>query len=396
MLITQEVLESFKALPNEQKRGFVEDLFLDSANADNPLSLRFLGLCFCDNDKGTRDISARILLSNDVLFSPAEKGSAIIDLITHKRIEVRNLAADSLVRCGDSIFESLSSYGTHEDSEVRKMVCEIVSAIGSLRLAAVVRPLLHDLNHNVICAAIEAVGAIGDTDSVETLIEIFSSMDITQPYVLDALGKISSHEAEEFIIAQIRSEDNFLQVSAITALSECSRSVNLATKLLSIIELAPEDIQPMLIHTVYAIAIRAEVNIVPPPTLRSLYLRMMTGENQDYRIAGIWAMREECTTAEIDVLRTMFFRGSEAERSIIFSILAHSTDATVLGEFVRAVFATSLDYETVESIMQNVRENWQEISQFADSTLHQVFIDFHEVVPEDFQPIMSSFLSMKT
>jgi hypothetical protein len=371
MSSTPELIRQFESMQPASKRVAIEEYF--QSPDENVLidSLEILSHFFADTDKGVRDIVAQILLGASVQHGVAQKSLSIVSLITHSRIEVRNLAADTLVKLGEGIGGSIAPYLTHEDPEVRKMSCEIITAIGSPILATNVLPLLDEQDENVLCAAIETIGALRVVSSVPKLLHLFYQHEIASPYILDALGKISTKEAEDFIIEQIRSDNNFIQVAAINALAECSSSASLAIKLVAIIEIAPEELQPLLLHTIYAISMRSGSSIAPPQSLRTLYMRMMTSDNQEYRIAGIWAMQHDLTTAETHTLCAMYLLADESERILIFTLVAQSSDALLIDTWIKEILEKSTDYDLVESLLQNLQESWQEISQFAGVQIQQ-------------------------
>ncbi len=170
--------------------------------APTPEAVEALAGALADPHKGVRDAVHRALAT---IGGPGV-ARAIVPLIAHEKIVLRNLAADILSRLGEDARPSLEPYLRHPDGDVRKMAVDIFRILRSKPVTPSMLPLLLDTDPNVVVSAAEALGCIGDPRAVEPLMRVFDAEQSARPVAAEALGKIGGREAGKFLCLRCQTE----------------------------------------------------------------------------------------------------------------------------------------------------------------------------------------------
>ena len=106
---------------------------------------------------------------------------------------LRNSAAEAIIRLGSAFASSLNKTAGNSDADVRKLIIDVMGAIGDPIFVPTLLQALHDPEVNVASAAAEQLGALGDTDASEHLMNMLLSRDevFFRFSALGALGILS-------------------------------------------------------------------------------------------------------------------------------------------------------------------------------------------------------------
>jgi HEAT repeat protein len=101
----------------------------------------------------------------------------------------------------------------------QKFLIDVLGLIGDKKPAKAIMEVLEKTeNDNVILACIEAMGHIKCEEATEKIIKFYDQNEVFQPTVIDALGKIGSDEAINFILEKYHEVDELTKFSMIESL----------------------------------------------------------------------------------------------------------------------------------------------------------------------------------
>ncbi|MDW8219408.1 MAG: HEAT repeat domain-containing protein [Bacteroidota bacterium] len=321
------------------RRRAAEELMEAGSVSEDAISAFAKGLT--DPDKGVRDICAlalaRIGNSQTHTHFVAE---AVVPLITHESLEVRNLAGDILIKLGPGAADALYPYLRDPISDNRKFACDIIGLSNNPSAIPYVRAILTDTDSNVRCAAIEALGFLKASELLGDIIAMYDD-ETVRPYVVAAAGSIGGKHAQDFLLKVMdESDDEFIQIAAIDALAVCADDIGIAHKLLQLLPSASPDVQVVLLRTVYSIAFRLKISIDLPHGLRSVAQQALMDDDPDTRISGLLALGKLYEEEDIPaLLHEMHYNNPETQQHILSIVLNHSSPA-VVREFFEQVFTS--------------------------------------------------------
>lgn len=298
-----------------------------------------------DNDKGVRDICALALTrlgNSDAHINASSIAKAVVSLIAHDDIEVRNLAGDVLIKLGPQAVDALYPYLTDSAADNRKFACDIIGLSNNPAAIPKVRAILSDIDDNVRCAAVEALGFLKADDLLGDIIAMYDDEPV-RPYVVAAIGNIGGKQAQEFLLRIMNEPDEFVQIAAVDALAVCADEIGIAHKLLTLLPNAGEDVQPVLLRTMYSIAFRLQVAVELPKELRKIAQNALLDDEPDTRIAGLLALGKEYEEEDIPALLHEITQNNPETQQHILSVILSGSAPAVTREFFDRVFGALLE-----------------------------------------------------
>ncbi len=220
------------------KRGSGSDVVL----SEDVLKLK-------DSDRMVREDAAYELASNP---SP-ETAAQLCKLLADPDISVRNLVAEVLVKMGDTASSALINESKSPDHDVRKFVADIMALIKSDEFVPVLQEMLDDDNENVVGSAAEALGHIGSSEAISSLIECLKNHPDSGFQVIEALGKIGSDKALPELSNILDSDNVVLAYAAVEAVGKIgsSKAIN---KLIDLLQVGNPELRSVVLTTVLKIA----------------------------------------------------------------------------------------------------------------------------------------------
>lgn len=290
------------------------------------------------NDSGVRDVAVRALcdLKGDLARLAAQ---IIAPNIVSPNIELRNTAGDILAHLGESSAEFLLDYLENPDPDARKFACDLLGLINTRHLAHKIHPLLDDPDENVVQSAIETLGNYQDESIIEKLVKIYNTKEDQKPNVIEALGKIGSRKAIDFLIFVLTDEkDDFLKTEIIDALSINCDDIEVARQLFSKIDEVSETIQIIILKTVAAISFRLGEEFVLPDYLRYLAYKALFDDDDDIRAAGLIALGNVFIKDDIPSIMNEIFKGNSDTQSFVLEKLLKYNSPEIIKEFFKAFY----------------------------------------------------------
>ncbi|HEX2869572.1 MAG TPA: HEAT repeat domain-containing protein [Ignavibacteriales bacterium] len=207
----QELRMLSSANPSERRMA-VEDLMSKELDEEG---VRILSRMLLDPDKGVRDSASLTLIFNGSPLIPKH----VVPLISSGDIAIRNLAGEILLRIKDASLSAMNEYLDGANDDDQKFLIDIMGLIGSSKpVEKILQVLSSSSNDNVILSCIEALGNIQYSGAIPALIKIYETNELYKPTIAEALGKMNSKEALDFLLAKYHIEDDLTKFSIIESL----------------------------------------------------------------------------------------------------------------------------------------------------------------------------------
>lgn len=168
-----------------------------------------------DPDKGVRNSVDYMLSSNPNPDIP----SNLVRYISSENINTRNLAGEILLKLGSSSVKAMLHSLKDANDEDIKFLVDLLGLIGDEEAAPVILEILQKNNdENVILACIESLGNLKYQDALDTIISFYDINELYKATIFEAIGKIGSSKALDFIISNFQAEDDLTKFSMIESL----------------------------------------------------------------------------------------------------------------------------------------------------------------------------------
>jgi HEAT repeat protein len=208
----QNKLEILKKGTSDEK---IEVLYSLSAEDLNSEFVKAIAQLVQDEDKGVRN-AASMQIINSAL---PEFAYHVVPYVSSPDISVRNLAGEILLKLGSNAVDAMVQFEHQDDDDTLKFLIDILGLIGDQRASLFVMGILSiSENDNVILACIEALGNLRYESSVDVLMLFYDRNELYKPTTVEALGKIGSRAALNFLITKFPTEDELTQYSILESL----------------------------------------------------------------------------------------------------------------------------------------------------------------------------------
>ncbi len=166
-------------------------------------------------DKGLRNAVTYLIKNNRNPNFP----ELISKFVTSPDLSVRNLAGEILIALGPLSVEPLVNFNHQDDNDTLKFIIDILSLIRDQRASLFIMGILSSSDDdNVVMACLEALGNISLESAIEVLILFYDRNELYKPTVVEALGKIGSKVALDFLIERFPTEDELTKYSILESL----------------------------------------------------------------------------------------------------------------------------------------------------------------------------------
>lgn len=204
-----EILES--GTPEEK----IELLYSLAESDLNDKSIKAISELLKDDDKGVRNAASMQMIN----FALPQFATYVVQFVPSPDISVRNLAGEVLLKLGSNSVDAMIQFEHQDDDDTLKFLIDILGLIGDQRAALFVMGILSQSeNDNVILACIEALGNLRYESSVDVLMLFYDRNELFKPTTVEALGKIGSRAALDFLVAKFPVEDDITQYSILESL----------------------------------------------------------------------------------------------------------------------------------------------------------------------------------
>lgn len=180
----KEILNKFNGLDEESR---IESILILKRE---PITAGFLNVL----KMGLSDPSWRVRKTAlDIVLSRRDNNKIKILLIeglrSHDNAGLRNTSTEGLIQIGEKVLDLLEKAVKDPDTDVRKIIIDVLGEIKSKRSLRIVSQFLKDKDENVRSAAAEAIGKIGDKKGISILLNTLKGDDNYLKFTsLEALG----------------------------------------------------------------------------------------------------------------------------------------------------------------------------------------------------------------
>lgn len=195
MEITNQILKKIVAEEDTDQLG----TFLDNLNETSTDSELICELCSTlqIENKGFRNLITQFFISNRFECLP----SCIVNYISSKDITLRNLSGEILTQYDKLSIDALINFIQKSDNDFNiKFAADILAMIKDQKVVDALFDLFNKTkNDNIIISCIEGFGNNKTENAINDLKQLYKQKEIFKPYVIEALGKIGTKEAFQFI-----------------------------------------------------------------------------------------------------------------------------------------------------------------------------------------------------
>lgn len=205
----------FENLENISNDALIEALY--SITEEDDISDIVPQICnlISHEDKGVRNAATMVLLTH----KPPRAASHLVKFISSPDISIRNLAGEILTKLGDLSIDALIEYNHDRNDDDQKFIIDILGIIANPKAANHIMEILSNTdNDNIILACIEALGNIKYKDAIDILLLFYERNELYKPTIVEALGKIGSQKALNFLLSKFNSEDELTKYSILESL----------------------------------------------------------------------------------------------------------------------------------------------------------------------------------
>ncbi|MCL5268230.1 MAG: HEAT repeat domain-containing protein [Bacteroidetes bacterium] len=241
--MTDRLIEQLHTSDPSEKRIILEALY-DHYNSD--MVLEEAAQLLADDDRGVREAASRVL----VLASSDKAASLTAPHISNTNIAVRNLAGDSLVRMNVAAVNSLLPYVDSADKDTRKFAIDLLAQLpATLDAINRIAARLSDSDTNVVCASIDALGALHARAYLGRILDMFDSAAYARPNIVNAVAKLTHNGESDFFLKALTDEDPVVQLAAAEALA-ARKDPAVLDALLQKLDSVSELARPVVLHSI--------------------------------------------------------------------------------------------------------------------------------------------------
>ncbi len=315
-----ELIEQLNTPDPSEKRNALEALYDFS---EDERVIEAAAYLLTDPDRGVREAASHILV-----LCLSEKAAALTAAhIQSLNIAVRNLAGDALVRMQGVAVNALLPYVDSADKDVRKFAIDILAQLpanpeGIKRIAGHLR----DSDQNVVCASIDALGALRAKKYVDELLELYDEAAYARPNVVSAAAKIQGEGNLQFFVKALSDEDPIVQLAAVDALA--TRKGRETTKiLLDKLSEVSELAKPVILHSLVVLFETTDRQEEMPASLKSDLLGMLQDPDPAYVRSAVRGLAHFVDDDVLAALISCIGKADSIDTAILPVLTSHADKA---------------------------------------------------------------------
>jgi HEAT repeat protein len=213
--VTEQTQKNISILRSSQPEPKIELLEALAYSEIDESLIEVISEQISDDDKGVRNSASMLILNNRNENYPKH----IIKYVSSTNISVRNLAGEILIKLGPISVDAIIKFNHENDDDILKFIIDVLGLIGDERASSFIMEILSATeNDNVVLACIEALGNIRFGSSVEVMMLLYDRNELYKPTVVEALGKIGSKAALDFLVSRYTTEDELTKYSILESL----------------------------------------------------------------------------------------------------------------------------------------------------------------------------------
>lgn len=188
----ERLLDILRGHPDPDMRRQAADELVRSADSDT--CQFFLGL-LTDQNKAVRKAAGMAILK----LGGSTCAGQTAQLLDSTDCEIQQFIRDLLFRMGHDVVPHVVPHLSHKHAHVRKVAVDLLAMFRHAGCSELLVPMLEDEHPDVVLAAIEALGVLGDQSAVPALIRCFEAADYLRNDIAASLGAIGGPLATQFL-----------------------------------------------------------------------------------------------------------------------------------------------------------------------------------------------------
>jgi HEAT repeat protein len=227
-------------------------------------------------------------ISMFAVFNPNPNiGKFLVPFISSADIFKRNLAGDTLIKMGAKSVPFIIEYLENRNDDDIKFLIDVAGMIGDPMASPKTLEILKvNKNANVILACVEALGNLKYEESIPQLITVYDMDAFYRPTVIEAMGKIGSKEALDFMVLMYDKEDEITKFSIIESLGKIGDEGTFFF-LLSELGNTSGPLLHALIGSMFELKLRYDFDIPFDERMKSAILKTITEGEPQYKKAAV-------------------------------------------------------------------------------------------------------------
>lgn len=295
-----DLFQNLSALGSNEKIELLERVNIHSLNQ---IGLENLVALISDNDKGVCNCITNLLSISEDPRIPL----ILVKYISSGEIALRNLAGEILVNIGGNSAASLIQYLKEVNNyDDQKFIIDLLGLIKNRSAEeSIIEIMKNTKDANVKLSCIEALGNIQSEYAVESMLIYYEEDELYKPTINEALGKIGSKKALDFMISKYPVEDELTKYSIIESLGLVG---NMETFFFLISELnsAEGPLIWVLVNSIKQLSEKLNLEVPFDEKIRNAILTTIYQANPEFKKSAIYLLKEfndrEILTACLTIL----------------------------------------------------------------------------------------------
>ena len=220
----------------------------------------------------------------------------------------------------------LLPYVESTDKDVRKFAIDILAELpATADTITKIKAHISDPDQNVVCACIDALGALHSEQSILGIIQLFEKL-VAKPNIVNVAAKFPEKVSTQFFLGDFRSE-TVVQLAAAETLA-IRKDKEVVEALIHKLDTLSELAKPVVLHSIVSFLDPSNYEGVIPPVLKTHLLEMMKDTDPVYVRAAARGLRN---FIDDDVIKTLVssLGRSETIDDAIFSVLKEHAEKSI-------------------------------------------------------------------
>lgn len=284
--MTNKLGTLLKNAPVEEKIALIQQTELTQLDDE---SLRFLISFIEDNDQGIKScLSISLSKSKD-----SRVPKFLVKYISSTDIAVRNLAGEILVNSNADSVEVISNYLLKsENHDDQKFCIDLLGLIKDSRAEEVIIKILDTTkDENVKLSCLEALGNIKSSTAIDKIISCYNENELFKPTVNEALGKIGSKKALNFMLERYPNEDELTKYSIIESLGNIG-DIDTFFFLISELHKVTGPLSWVILSSVHQLQEKYNLDVPFDEKVKTAILNTIYDAQPEYKKAAIYLLKE--------------------------------------------------------------------------------------------------------
>jgi HEAT repeat protein len=286
--VENQILEQLEKLKSEdpaERRSAIEELMFEELD---DISLKAICDKVADSDRGVRSAVSLAIMNNTSEKIPYY----ITPYVASTDIAVRNLAGELLIQQGSNSLEALIEFLPKGNDDDIKFIVDVMGLIGDDRVGEdVINELNKSENENVILACLECFGNLKYVPAVDKLVEYYPKNELYKPTIIEALGKIGSQQALEFMFSVFNEEDDLTKFSILESFGLIGDE-NTFFFLLSQLNIQSGPITWPIISSIYSLKTKYNFDVPFDEKMKNALLQTILDADKKYKTAAVYLVAE--------------------------------------------------------------------------------------------------------